>query len=447
MVTNLFVLLGFVAVCTLVNSRPQQKKRKTSAWLVGLLYGAMGVVVMLVPVVTPSGLIVDCRAGVIGTAALLGGPVTGLSSLVFPVAYRIFVGGDTLVLGILELVFACVFGMFGNLWFKRGQVAMTPRRVIFCSLTVGLLIDLMMMCVFVPRIFSRNLLEMGVAGIVIIILVAPVSMALLSTLVVLEKYHVEAMETRAETESRMVHSQKMAAIGQLSNKLAHSILNALTVIVGNAELAKSEKQSPATVDECMDGIITTVNSLSTLTGELIAFASPSMLRLRRMDLGKCLIGIEKLLAQVIGSGIEVVVNSGLYAGEALLDPNRIEQVIMHLAINASEAMSGHGRMTITVAPADLSEQECARLQAGLHDKMRHKGRFAVLTVTDSGCGISPEIQNRIFEPFFTTKEERSNSGLGLSTVYNIVQCHHGFIDVRSRPDHGTTFLIYLPVCG
>ena len=157
------------------------------------------------------------------------------------------------------------------------------------------------------------------------------------------------------------------------------------------------------------------------------------------------LGIENLLAKNIGTGIEVVVENDFFAGEVMLDPNRIEQVILHLALNAADAMAGSGRLAIRVAPAKLSEAERARLQAGVPAKNWHRGDFSVLSVSDTGCGMAPETVSRIFEPFFTTKEDRNNAGLGLSTVYNIVQVHRAFIDVRSRPQHGTTFLIYFPV--
>ena len=422
-----------------------RRHRTLSAWLVGLLYGGMCVVVMHVPVVTHSGWMVDCRAGVIGTAALLGGPVTGLMSLVFPVAYQFNAGGGSDLFGIFEVIFACTFGVLCHLWARRAQRVMSVRLAILCSVTVGLLTDLALMCVLMPDIFKRGLSEVGLAGVAMVFLVAPVSTSLLCSLVVLEKRHFEAMETLAETERRMLHSQKMAAIGQLSHKIAHNILNSLTLIAGHAELAKKEKQVPAAIIGYMDGIITAVNSLSTLTGELVAFAAPGMLRFRRMDLAKCLLGIENLLAKVIGTGIEVVVKGDPVVGDVLLDPNRIEQVIMHLAINAVEAMSGHGRLTITAAPAELSAQERKRLLAGVNEKKRLPKTLAVLSVSDTGCGMSPEVVSRMFEPFFTTKEGHENAGLGLSTVYNIVQHHHGFIDVQSRRGQGTTVLIYFPV--
>jgi signal transduction histidine kinase len=310
---------------------------------------------------------------------------------------------------------------------------------------VGLLIDLSLVAISSRGILPHGLAEFGLAGVALVFLLTPMSMALLSSLIVLEKHHFGAMESVAETERRMLHSQKMAAIGQLSHKLAHSILNALTVIAGNAELVKRGDCVGDEVGACMDEVIKKVTNLSTLAGELVAFASPGVVRLMRMDINKCLVGIEHLLAKNMGSGIEVVVENDLFAGEVMLDPNRIEQVILHLALNAADAMSGNGRLTIGVAPARLSAEERARLQAGVPEKQRHRSDFAVLAVRDTGCGMAPETVARIFEPFFTTKENRNNAGLGLSTVYNIVQIHHGFIDVRSRPDCGTAFLIYFPV--
>ena len=443
--TNLFVLMGIAALFTVLSSWTIRRYGKTNAWLNGMVYGVVCVAVMLAPVVTHSGFFVDCRVGVIGVAALLGGPVTALVSLVFPVAYRLYVGGDRLAFGLLEIFFACAFGLLCNLMLKRARKELTLWCAILCSVAVGLLTDLAMMLAFMPDIFLVNLPEIGVPGMFVVILTAPLSMAVLSAMILLEKGHFEAMAAVAETERRMLHSQKMAALGQLSNKLAHSILNSLAVIVGNAEVVKAEKALSPVITECMDSTIATVNSLSTMTGELIAFASPGMLRFRKTDLSKCLVGIDNLLSKVIGSGIEVVIHGDPHAGEVIVDLNRLEQVIMHLVINAVEAMSGKGRLTITVAPAHLSEMESMRLQAGVNEKKRHQGAFAMLSVQDNGCGMSRETAARIFEPFFTTKEDRDNAGLGLSTVYNIVQQHHGFIDVKSEPDHGSTFSVFFPV--
>jgi signal transduction histidine kinase len=132
-------------------------------------------------------------------------------------------------------------------------------------------------------------------------------------------------------------------------------------------------------------------------------------------------------------------------GRVDLDPDRIEQAVVHLAINASEAMSGAGKLRITVRRADLSEAERRRLQATAGESDFHNGPFALLAVQDTGCGMSEEVASRLFEPFFTTKAHRENAGLGLATVYNIIRAHNGYIEVKTQPGRGTTFLIYMPV--
>lgn len=445
LITNLFVLLGFASVCTLVSGWATRQQRRVSAWLLGLLYGGMGVVVMLAPVVTHSGMIIDCRGGVIGTAALLGGARAALASLLLPCAYRFYVGGTHLVPGLLQILLPCLIGLACNVWFLRRLRVLSLRLVLLVSLAVGVGTDLAVAPFFLFGTTAQGAAEFGVAGVVAVVLVTPVSMALLSTLVLLEQRHFSAVEALAETERRMLHSQKMAAIGQLSYRIAHSILNSLAVIQSDADLAKSDVSDPARVTAHMDDIMQTVDTVSNLTGELVSFAIPGTLRLRRMELGKCLAGIERLLAKTIGKEVELVVeDAGSSAGVVHVDPNRIEQMIVHLAINAAEAMSGHGRLTISVSAVDLSEADVSRLQAGIPACDRHHGRFAVLSVQDTGCGMSDEVVDRIFEPFFTTKGNRDNAGLGLTTVYTIVQQHRGVIDVATQVGKGSTFRVYFP---
>jgi signal transduction histidine kinase len=285
----------------------------------------------------------------------------------------------------------------------------------------------------------------GPMGIVLVILNTALSMGLLSGLILLEQKHFDAVEALADSERRMRHSQKMAAIGQLSQKVSHGFMNALTAILGHAQVAKDRAEGSPDIQKHMDGIIETVGRVSHLSGELLAFANPAPLRVRRMDLSRCTVGIREILAKAIGPGIDVVVESDTKVGDVDYDPNQIEQAIVHMAVNAAEAMAGSGRLTISVSRADLSREEAARLQAGTHEGDRHKGPFAVITMRDTGCGMSEETSARVFEPFFTTKTEQGNVGLGLSTVYSIVQMHNGFIDIDSQPGRGATFCIYLPI--
>lgn len=443
-VVNLFVLLGFVAIWALVRGWSARRQRAVDSWRTGILFGGMAVVSMLVPVAAHPGMIFDCRSGVIGAAALLAGPAAALASLPLPIIYRLYLGGGGTLPGLLEIFFPAVLGSLCHLWFKRRGETLTLRRILFASLFVGMLSNSVIVSLI--RIFMpQEILQLGGAGILLVIFNTPVSMAVLSSLIVLEQTHFEAVATIADSERRVLHSQKMAALGHLLRKIAHTYVNALTAIMGNAQLAKSSAPDNAQVGRLMDEVVQTVDRVSRLSGELLAFSSPRPLNLRNMDLGKCVVGIRAMIDEALGPQIEVEINTDHAVGHVNVDPDRIEQAIMHMVVNAAEAMSAEGRLTISVSTANLSEKELDRLQAGVHEDARHQGQFAVLSIQDTGCGMSKETALRVFEPFFTTKPDKENTGLGLATVYSIVQQHGGFIDVKPRPGQGSTFLVYLPI--
>jgi two-component system, cell cycle sensor histidine kinase and response regulator CckA len=187
--------------------------------------------------------------------------------------------------------------------------------------------------------------------------------------------------------------------------------------------------------------------MSNRSCDLLAFAQPESGNALTLDSGRLVAGLQPMLASALGSEVEVVVVVDPDAGQVKVDPVRIEQALMHLSVNGAEAMSKRGRLTLRAARADLSEQERQRLEAGTLLRDRHAGDFALITVTDTGRGMTPDQISHIFEPFYTTKKDRANAGLGLSSVYNIIALHNGYIDVQSQPGCGTTFLIYLPVCA
>ncbi|MFC1462872.1 ATP-binding protein [Verrucomicrobiota bacterium] len=443
-VVNLFVLFGFVTLCALMRDVSEKRQRKVAAWEIGLLFGVMAVVAMLAAVETPEGMIFDCRAGVIGAGALLAGPLAALVSVPLPCAYRWLLGGEGALPGVMEVILPAIFGSICHLWLRRRHNTFSLSHVLLASLLTGLGANVFIFA-FVMVHMPDSTGEMGLPGAILILLNAPVSMALLSTLVQLEKKHFEAVESLADSERRMLHSQKMAAVGQLSRKVAHTFANALTTILGSAQMVKDGSIDEASEKHLMGDVIETVGRLSYLTTELLSFSTPGSLRLRQMPLSKGTVGIRQFLGNSLPAGIEIVMEADKNAGDAMIDPDRIEQAILHMAVNAAEAMEGKGRLTVGVLCANLTDYEKEVLQAGIHGKDRHSGDFALLSVEDTGKGMDQEIVSRIFEPFFTTKEKRENVGLGLSTVYNIVQQHHGCIDVISRVGHGTTFLIYLPV--
>jgi len=279
----------------------------------------------------------------------------------------------------------------------------------------------------------------------LIIFNSAASMAVLGSLILLERKHFTVIEAFAASERRALHSQKMAAVGQLAHTITHSVTNALASILGHAEIARMGAENPDKVRKQLTEIIQTVQRVSALTVHVLAFARPAPLKIRRMELGKCLGDMSDMIARTIGTEVTVSVDADPRVGELDVDPDRIEQALVHLAINAAEAMPKGGRFNIAVGPANLSEREKDHLQAGLPAKRRHKGEFALLSVTDTGCGMSEEVRARAFEPFFTTKDSEKNAGLGLSTVYSIVGQHSGHIEVKSTEGRGATFLIYLPI--
>jgi two-component system cell cycle sensor histidine kinase/response regulator CckA len=346
--------------------------------------------------------------------------------------------------GLMELVFPAVLGSLCYIICKRSQ-----RRPLVClivsSFATGLGSNLLI-AVFVTRFQPASAMPEGdLWSTAFVILSTPFTMLFVASLIILERTHSSAIGAMADSERRMLHSQKMAAVGQLAQKVAHSFANALTGVIGNAELAKGSPECTPKLRELMDEIIESGSHVSTLTGELLAFSSSGASKMMRIDPSKCLVGVDEMLRKAIGSNVEVSLDLDSGIGKVQVDPDRIEQAIVHLALNAAEAMDGAGRLSISLKKAELSSSDKKRLQAGVFDKNHHMGDFAIISVTDMGHGIKNEDLLRIFEPFFTTKKSRRNAGLGLATVYNIVQQNNGFIDVMTELGKGSTFLIYVPL--
>jgi signal transduction histidine kinase len=443
---NLLFLLGFVTLCALLREGIEHRRRAVSVWGNGLLFGVLAVVTMLVPSAATTDLIFDSRAAVIGTAGLIGGPVTALISLPLPILYRIGMGGFGVIPGICELVLPGLLGAACHVFFARRGAALTLPRILAASVGVGTISHFLIFATiitFVPE-YAANI-ETG--NLLIIVGGTVVAMALLSALIVLERNHAHAVSHLADAERRMLHSQKMAAIGQFARRVAHDVMNMLTVVNGNAELARQQAPGNATVQALMDEILAETGRLAERSGDLLAFAQPESGTPWPLDIGPLVVGLRPMLAGALGHGVEVVAEAEPDAGRVTVDPARIEQALVHLAVNGAEAMAMRGCLTLRAARAVLSAQARQRLEAGTLPRDRHTGDFVLITVTDTGCGMTPDQMSHIFEPFYTTKKDRANAGLGLSTVYNIVALHNGYIDVQSQPGLGTTFLIYLPACA
>jgi two-component system cell cycle sensor histidine kinase/response regulator CckA len=246
-------------------------------------------------------------------------------------------------------------------------------------------------------------------------------------------------------ERQIRESQKMAAIGQLAHKVAHNFTNILVSILGNAQLAMAEVPPGSTVSRWLSEIIGSSNRVSMLTAELMAFAHPAPPILKTMNLNKAVTGVEEMLYRTMSDQADLCIKLSKKPLLVNIDPAQIEQVLMHLAINAFESVHNGDRIDITTSTAGLSGKQIARLNSTRGGGHSGRGKFAVLTVADTGCGVTEEMVSHIFEPFFTTKDKKAHSGLGLSTVYRIVDQHGGHVSVDSEVGNGSTIKVFLPL--
>jgi len=246
----------------------------------------------------------------------------------------------------------------------------------------------------------------------------------------------DVTELRA-LEHQLRQAQKFELIGQLAGGIAHDFNNVVGAILGWAELGYEESQTYPRIAERFARIREQADRAAALTRELLAFARQQALQPRLVDLNEVIRTFVIFLSKVIGSDIEMDVISGeLDAIQA--DPTQLEQVLMNLCLHARDAMPEGGRLAIATEMQELDETY-ARYNAGVAP-----GRYAVLSVSDTGMGMSSETRDRIFEPFFTTKEREKGSGMGLAVAYGIVKQHGGFIHVYSEIGQGTLFRVYLP---
>jgi PAS domain S-box-containing protein len=243
------------------------------------------------------------------------------------------------------------------------------------------------------------------------------------------------MTQRREMEDRLRQAQKMEAIGRLAGGIAHDFNNMLTVIILQAQLAREEAGVPRSVIDSLGEILQTANRSAALTRQLLLFSRRQVMQIQRHDLNALVTGMSRMLRRILGE--DIILNLRQGAGELPVDVDggMIDQIILNLAVNSRDAMPRGGTLTIATAQRAPASGDPAHAAAG----------WAVLQVLDSGSGIPPEVLPHIFEPFFTTKETGEGTGLGLATVFGIVEQHQGRIEVHSPPGQGAAFEILLPL--
>jgi PAS domain S-box-containing protein len=251
-----------------------------------------------------------------------------------------------------------------------------------------------------------------------------------------ERKQAEAALHKAEEQLRQ--SQKMEAIGRLAGGVAHDINNMMTVVIGYGEILLGQLPPDSPLRENVQVMKEAGDRAAMITRQLLAFSRKQVLMPVVANLNEIVSNMERVLRRVIGEDIEVACHLEPKLGCAKVDLNQMDQVIMNLAINARDAMVQGGKLIMETRNVILDEshaQETPELQPG---------RYVMLAVTDTGCGMDEYTKSRLFEPFFTTKELGKGTGLGLATVYGIVKQSGGYIYAFSEPGHGTTFKVYLP---
>jgi PAS domain S-box-containing protein len=247
-----------------------------------------------------------------------------------------------------------------------------------------------------------------------------------------------AEEERQHLEFELRHAQKMEAVGRLAGGIAHDFNNMLMVVASSVAVALRDVEPASRVHRCLREVDRATERAGELTRRLLAFSRKQALERRVLDLGALVENLRPMMARIGGERVEIGISVSGGLGPVEVDPGQMEQVVLNLVINACDAMPRRGRLTVEVGNVDLDEDGARALGA------RSAGPHVVLTVTDTGDGMTEEVRQRIFEPFFTTKPAGQGTGLGLAMVYGAVKQNGGAIRVDSRPGEGTTFRIYLP---
>jgi nitrogen-specific signal transduction histidine kinase/CheY-like chemotaxis protein len=239
-------------------------------------------------------------------------------------------------------------------------------------------------------------------------------------------------------EEQLRQAHKMEAIGRLAAGVAHDFNNMLTVIGGYTSMQLGRSKLQADTEKAFGRIKLAAERGSLLTKSLLTFSRKQPVKRVSLDVAEAVTGLRNLLTGMVGETIQLEVICEAKTRRVCADPSSVHQIVMNLVLNAREAMPDGGSMTVQVTSSQVSPEEA------LVSPDRRPGEFLVLSVTDAGCGMDRETMARIFEPFFTTKPFGHGAGLGLATVYGLVEQHDGWVEVASEPGRGSRFRVFLP---
>ncbi len=250
--------------------------------------------------------------------------------------------------------------------------------------------------------------------------------------------HKQAEQEREKLQDQLLQAQKMESVGRLAGGVAHDYNNMLSVILGYTEMALDRVDASDPLHDDLTQVLSAARRSSDFTRQLLAFARRQTIAPKVLDINETIEAMLKMLRRLIGEDIDLLWKPAKAAWPVHMDPAQLDQILANLCVNARDAISGVGMITIETGSAAFDEAYCADHVGFL------PGQYTMLGVSDDGCGMDPETLPHLFEPFFTTKKSGEGTGLGLATVYGIVKQNEGFINVYSEPGKGTTFRIYLP---
>ena len=239
-------------------------------------------------------------------------------------------------------------------------------------------------------------------------------------------------------EQQLLQAQKMEAVGRLAGGVAHDFNNLLMAITGYGELMRAKVLKDDPLYGYLENILKAGDRAAALTQQLLTFSRQKIVHPEVIDLNRVVLDLEPMLRRLIGEDLDLEVVTDRSPGAVKADPGQMGQIIMNLVVNARDAMSQGGRLTLKTAPVNFT--------VGCHSRfgLTPPGPYVRLEVQDTGVGMDEATKSHVFEPFFTTKEPGKGTGLGLSTVYGIVKQSGGYLDLESSPGAGSTFTIYLP---
>jgi len=249
----------------------------------------------------------------------------------------------------------------------------------------------------------------------------------------------EDITERRKLEEQLRQSQKMEAVGQLAGGIAHDFNNILTATIGYSHLLLAKLPQEGQSRYYAEQILSSANKASNLTQGLLAFSRKQTLNTRPVDINIIVSGMHNLLSRLLPDDIDLGLDLGHGELITFADRSQLEQVLLNLVTNARDAIRGSGHISIRTEATTLDESFMRLYGYG------EPGEYVTVSISDTGSGITSEIQQHIFEPFYTTKEVGKGTGLGLSVVYGIIRQHAGFINLYSVPGEGTTFKVYLPL--